>query len=281
MSSLKIISQHKSFGGEQYVYSHHSNITHCEMRFAVYLPPNKNDDTLPCLFWLSGLTCTEQNFITKSGAQRFAAKYKLILIVPDTSPREIDTPKGNWKLGEGAGFYLNAIKNPWQKYFQMEAYITNELYELSLNQFSINRHRIGIFGHSMGGLGALNLAFKNPELYRSVSAFSPICDPLNSSLSIDAYTHYLGESKKDWLDYHPIDLLHRHGWNAPILIDQGSKDEFLENLKPDLLVEACKKNDVEINLRIQKGYDHSYYFIASFIEDHLRFHSDRLLRDVT
>ena len=274
MSTLKIISQNKSFGGMQYIYSHLSKITHSEMRFAVYQPPQKDKGKLPCLFWLSGLTCTEQNFVTKACAQRVAAELGVILIVPDTSPRGVNIlkEKESYDIGEGAGFYLDATEEPWSRHYQMDSYITKELHELVLKKFSIDEKRIGIFGHSMGGLGALNLAFRNPHLYKSVSAFSPISSPFQSTLAVKAYTGYLGADKNKWHEYDPISLVKTHGWKGPILVDQGINDEFLDCLKPTLLIEACAQEQIQLNLRMQEGYDHGYYFIATFIEDHIQFH---------
>lgn len=280
MDTITLVSQNKVFGGIQYVYSHLSQVTHCPMRFAVYLPPQvQTGSKLPCLFWLSGLTCTEQNFIIKSGAQRIAAELGIILIAADTSPRNINIvqEQTSYDFGEGAGFYLNAVTEPWLHYYQMDSYITEELYQLVLKNFSVDQERIGIFGHSMGGLGALNLAFRNPHLYRSVSAFAPIAAPQQSSWGVKAFTGYLGKDKLKWLEYDPISLIATRGWNGPILVDQGTRDEFLmEQLKPELLMDACLKAKIKLNIRMQEGYDHSYFFIATFIEDHIRFHLNEM-----
>lgn len=282
METIQLVSQNQSFGGTQSVYSHASKITGCKMRFAVYLPPEASTQTkLPCLVWLSGLTCTEQNFITKAGAQRIAAELGVILIAPDTSPRNVNLPhdKDNYDFGEGAGFYVDATTIPWSRHYRMYSYITQELHELVLNNFAVDEHRIGIFGHSMGGLGALTLALNNPKLYKSVSAFAPISAPLQSPWAIKAFQGYLGDDKTKWCQYDPISLITTHGWNGTILIDQGSADDFLiQQLNPELVIEACAKAKVGLNLRMHAGYDHSYYFIATFIEDHIRFHLSEQLR---
>lgn len=283
MDTLTLVSQNKLFGGIQYVYNHLSQVTQCPMRFAVYLPPQvQTGCKLPCLFWLSGLTCTEQNFIIKAGAQRVASELGIILIAADTSPRNINIvqEQTSYDFGEGAGFYLNAVTDPWLHHYKMDSYITEELYQLVLKNFSVDQKRIGIFGHSMGGLGALNLAFRNPHLYRSVSAFSPIATPQQSPWGVKAFTGYLGKDKLKWLEYDPISLIATRGWNGSILVDQGTRDEFLiEQLKPELLMDACFKAKIKLNLRIQEGYDHSYYFIATFIEDHIRFHLNEMSVD--
>ena len=279
MSTLEQVTRSKLFGGTQLVYSHWSKETGCKMRFAVYLPPQAEKQKSPCLFWLSGLTCSEQNFITKSGAQRVAAELGVILIVPDTSPRHLSLPEEShsYDFGEGAGFYLDAITAPWSRHYRMYSYLSKELYALVLKEFAIDQNRIGIFGHSMGGLGALNLAIRNPDLYQSVSAFSPICAPLESPWGIKAFTRYLGEQKSLWAQYDPIHLIKMYGWQGPILIDQGTADEFLrDQLKPEQLKEACVNAKINLNLRLQDGYDHSYYFIATFIEEHLRFHLEAM-----
>lgn len=283
MDTIKIIAHNKSFGGTQFVYSHFSTVTECEMRFAVYLPPQSDTQKLPCLFWLSGLTCTEQNFITKAGAQRIAAELGVILIAPDTSPRLARKPKEqeSYDFGEGAGFYVDAVKAPWSRHYRMYSYVTKELYELVLQHFSIDKERIGIFGHSMGGLGALNLALKNPTQYRSVSAFSPICAPLQAPWGIKAFTGYLGEDQTAWHAYDPISLIAEQGWSGSILVDQGTCDEFLTTqLNPELLVDASANAKINLNLRLQEGYDHSYYFIATFIEEHIRFHLTGEIRNI-
>jgi S-formylglutathione hydrolase len=279
VSLLNIVSESKSFGGIQSVYSHYSIANQCDMRFAVFIPSQINNQKLACLFWLSGLTCSEQNFITKACAQKTAAELGLVLITPDTSPRNVSiaTDHTAQDLGEGASFYVDATQAPWSKHYKMYSYLTEELYALVLNHFKVDEQRVGIFGHSMGGLGALNIALTNQTLYRSLSVFAPVCSPLHSPMGVKAFTHYLGENRQAWEDYNPLTLVKKHGWNGVILMDQGTADPFFEErLQPQLFQEACTSAGVNLNLRLQPGYDHGYYFIASFIEDHLRFHFDNL-----
>lgn len=277
---LTIVMQAKCFGGMQRVYSHDAKTTNCLMRFGVYLPPQANDMVVPAVYWLSGLTCTEENFITKAGAQRMAAKLGIAIIVPDTSPRGVSLPgdHDNYDFGVGAGFYIDATCSPWSSHYQMYSYITTELYQLVATQFPIDASRIGILGHSMGGHGAITIAVKNPQLYRSVSAFAPIASPMRSPWGVKALSGYLGDDQTPWLSYDATALIISRGWaHSPILVDQGTKDTFLETqLKPNLLYDACLQAKVPLTLRMQDGYDHSYYFIASFINDHLAFHAKHL-----
>lgn len=277
---MDLIEEHRCFGGRQCVYNHFSSATQSNMRFGLFLPPQAEKRTVPVLYWLSGLTCNEQNFITKAGAQRFAAALGLAIVAPDTSPRNLDLPgdKKNFDFGEGAGFYLDAILLPWSNHYRMETYIQKELPTLLNQLFPLNPNKCGIFGHSMGGHGALTLALKNPNQYRSVSAFAPICAPTQSRWGHKAFKGYLGTNKQLWEAYDACELVRSKGWpHSSILIDQGSKDDFLkEQLQPDLFAAACQQANVSLNLRMQEGYDHSYYFIASFIEDHLRFHARAL-----
>lgn len=246
------------------------------MRFGLFLPPSAAYSRVPVLYWLSGLTCTEENFIIKAGAQRVAAQLGIALITPDTSPRGLGIPgeEESYDLGTGAGFYVDATQAPWSQGYRMYSYITQELRALIEANFSIDPTRVGIFGHSMGGHGALTIAIKNPDYYKSVSAFSPICSPAQCPWGEKAFNAYLGPNLLEWQDYDATALIAARGWKGPaILIDQGTDDQFLKDqLKPELLREACKRADVTLNLRMQEGYDHSYFFIASFIEDHLRFH---------
>lgn len=272
---LNTISQQKCFDGMQTIYSHESQVLGCNMRFAVYTPPGVSTKT-PVLFWLSGLTCTEENFIIKSGAQRVAAELGVTLIAPDTSPRNIDIPgvSASYDFGIGAGFYLNATEEPWSRNFQMYSYITEELFSLVRENCQVDLTRAGIFGHSMGGHGALTIALKNPHKFKSVSAFAPICSPIQSPWGQNAFQKYLGNDHKKWLEYDAVALIEQHGWKGPsILIDQGTADIYIDSqLKPELLREACQQHNVALNLRLQKGYDHSYYFISSFMEDHIKYH---------
>lgn len=277
--TVELVEEHLCFGGLQRVYTHQSKITQCTMRFGLFLPPQATKHKVPVLYWLSGLTCNEQNFINKAGAQRIAAKLGLALIVPDTSPRGIDLVGDNdsYDFGVGAGFYVDANQVPWSTYYKMATYIQKELPEL-LHQFPLDEQACGIFGHSMGGHGALTLALKNPQQYHSVSAFAPICAPSQCSWGQKAFTGYLGTDQVRWKEYDACELIVARGWHhGAILIDQGTNDLFLhEQLKPELFQQACRQAGVELNLRMQSGYDHSYYFIASFIEDHLRFHANQL-----
>ena len=249
------------------------------MNFGIYLPDNISAPA-PALFWLSGLTCTENNFITKAGAQRVASELGMILVAPDTSPRGEgvpDDPDGAYDFGLGAGFYVNAIQPLWQQHYQMRDYVEQELHQLVMESFPVDHKRLGIFGHSMGGHGALTMALRSPDKFRSVSAFSPICSPINSPWGEKALRGYLGEDPSIWRDYDACSLINDGAQVSSILVDQGTDDSFLnEQLKPDLLDLACSTAGIDLTLRMQPGFDHSYYFIASFMEDHLRWHSDRL-----
>lgn len=279
--TIELIEEHRCFSGVQAIYSHQSLVTNCTMRFALFLPPQALKKKVPLIYWLSGLSANEQNFITKAGAQRVAAELGLALIAPDTSPRGVNIvgDKDSYDFGQGAGFYLDALQKPWVHYYQMASYISKELVQLVNQHFPIDDQRIGIMGHSMGGHGALTLALKNPQLYRSVSAFSPICAPMHCSWGQKAFAGYLGENNKEAMkNYDACELVRKLSWpHETILIDQGSNDPYLkEQLKPELFQEACKEAGVDLSLRIQEGYDHSYYFIASFIADHLNLHAAQL-----
>jgi S-formylglutathione hydrolase len=250
------------------------------MRFGLFLPPQAEAGAVPVLYWLSGLTCTEENFIVKAGAQRVAAELGLALVVPDTSPRGLGIPgEGeSYDFGLGAGFYVDAAQAPWSRGYRMYSYVTKELFELAAAKFPVDSRRVGVFGHSMGGHGALTIALKNPQQYTSVSAFAPISSPMRCPWGEKALTGYLGPERAAWRQYDSTALIEERGWRGPpLLIDQGTGDQFLESqLKPALLEEACARAGVALELRRQAGYDHSYFFIASFIEDHLRFHSRNL-----
>jgi len=278
--AFELIEAHRCFDGTQYVYEHPSAITNCTMRFGLFLPPQATQHKVPVLYWLSGLTASEQNFITKAGSQRAASELGLALVVPDTSPRGIELPgdKDDDDFGIGAGFYLDAIKAPWSKHYRMFTYITEELPQLLNQIFPLDEQRTGIFGHSMGGHGALTLALKRPEQYRSLSAFAPICAPAQCPWGQKAFKGYLGEEKETWKNHDACELVLKNRWpHGSILIDQGTQDPFLDTeLNPELFQAACLKANVDLNLRWQKGYDHNYYFIASFIDDHLRFHAAKL-----
>lgn len=281
--TITTISHNKCFGGIQFIYSHQSQATHCTMRFGIFLPPQAQEIKVPVLYWLSGLTCTEENFISKAGAQRAAALLGFALVVPDTSPRGLSVPgeDESYDLGTGAGFYVDATREPWAQGYKMYSYVSQELPALVDKNFPIDSTRVGIFGHSMGGHGAITIALKNPHYFRSVSAFAPISSSMRCPWGEKALNAYLGAGRQSWEEYDAAALILTRGWKGPpILVDQGTLDQFLnQQLKPELLREACHAAGVPVNLRMQPGYDHSYFFIASFIEDHLRFHAANLKED--
>ena len=278
---LETLSQNRSFDGVQGVYRHASRETQCPMRFGVYLPPQARERSVPVLVWLSGLTCTEENFIVKAGAQRVAAELGVALVTPDTSPRGVDIPgdRDSWDFGVGAGFYVDATVAPWAAHYRMHSYVSDELPALVAANFPVDASRAGIFGHSMGGHGALTIALMHPERFRSVSAFAPIASTMRCPWGEKALRNYLGEDRSSWRAYDATALLEDRGWRGPrILVDQGKDDSFLDSqLKPALLAQACEKAGVALELRYREAYDHSYFFIATFIEDHLRFHAANLL----
>jgi S-formylglutathione hydrolase len=278
---LETISEARSFGGVQGVYSHLAEATQCAMRFSVYRPPQAEAGPVPVLYWLSGLTCTEENFTVKAGAQRYAAEHGVMLVAPDTSPRGVDLPGEDdaYDFGSGAGFYVDATEAPWSAHYRMYSYITGELPKLILDNFPGDAARQGVFGHSMGGHGALVCALRNPDLYKSVSAFAPIVAPTRVPWGEKAFSGYLGADRANWRQYDACELI-RDGAAAPdILVDQGKADGFLEEqLKPELLREACEAAGQTLTLRMQDGYDHSYYFIASFVGDHIAHHARTLGR---
>jgi len=274
--TLNTKSEQKSFSGVQGVYSHQSKSTNCEMEFSVYVPEHSNDEKLPVLFYLSGLTCTQDNVTTKSGFQRYASEYRVIIVCPDTSPRgtDFEGEHDSYDFGSGAGFYLNATQQPWSENYRMYDYIVDELPALIAENFPIDTQRMGIFGHSMGGHGALTIGLKNPEKFKTISVFAPIVNPSNCPWGVKAFEGYLGSDKADWQHYDATCLIEQ-GAKSPnkILIDQGSADNFLEEqLKPEVFQVACQKAGQELQLRMQSGFDHSYYFIGSFIGEHIRFH---------
>ena len=278
--TIENLSANKSFGGWQKQYSHHSSTLNCNMRFAIYLPPQSIDgEKVPVLYWLSGLTCTDENFMQKAGAQRIAAELGMAIVAPDTSPRGEDVANDeNYDLGQGAGFYVNATQAPWSRHYHMYDYIIDELPKLVESTFPVSKKR-AIAGHSMGGHGALTIAMKNPERYTSMSAFSPISNPVNCPWGQKAFTTYLGKNKADWLNNDASELMQKAQHLVPARVDQGGADNFLEEqLKPETLVAAAKSSNYPLELYMHDGYDHSYYFIASFIEEHLRFHATHLNR---
>lgn len=277
---MERIEQHASFGGRQEVWQHDSVTLGCAMRLAVYLPPAAlAGQPCPVLYWLSGLTCNEQNFITKAGAQQYAAQHQLIVVAPDTSPRgEAVANDPAYDLGQGAGFYVNATQAPWAPHFRMQDYVADELPTLIESQFPATAAR-GILGHSMGGHGAMVTALRHPGRYRSVSAFSPIVAPSQVPWGQKALTAYLGEDRGRWRDWDAVELIANAPERLPLLVDQGEADEFLASqLRPELLEAACQRAGHPLTLRRQPGYDHSYYFIASFLADHFSHHA-KALRD--
>ena len=271
---MERIAQHRCFDGQQEVWKHRSRALGCEMRLAVYLPPQAAHTPCPVLYWLSGLTCSEQNFITKAGAQRYAAAHGVILVAPDTSPRgDAIADIAEYDLGQGAGFYLNATQAPWAAHFRMFDYVTQELPALVEAHFPANATR-GISGHSMGGHGAILCMLKNPGFYRSVSAFSPIAAPSQVPWGQKAFTAYLGADEALWQAWDSCALLTQAKQPIALLVDQGEGDAFLTTqLKPELLKTACAAGGHALTLRMQDGYDHSYYFVSSFIADHIAHHA--------
>jgi S-formylglutathione hydrolase len=278
---MQQIDQYKCYGGNLSVWEHQSDVLECTMRFSVFLPPQAKHEKCPPLTFLSGLTCTHDNFTTKAGAYAYAVQEGLIIVAPDTSPRGDHIPNDDaYDFGQGAGFYINATQAPWAKHFQMESYIAEELNNLICENFPVLSDRQGITGHSMGGHGALTLGLKHPNLYKSISAFSPIVAPAQVPWGEKAFTGYLGDDRQEWLKHDACALMtaaKNRSEHPEILIDQGLADSFLEEqLKPQLFEEACTKTQQKLLLRLHDGYDHSYYFIQSFIADHIKHHSQIL-----
>jgi S-formylglutathione hydrolase len=274
--TLETVSESRCFGGVQGVYRHEAAETACGMRFSLYRPPQAEAGPVPVLYWLSGLTCTEENFTVKAGAQRYAAEHGLMLVAPDTSPRGVGLPgeDEDYDFGSGAGFYVDATVSPWAAHYRMYGYVTKELPPLILDHFPGDAARQGIFGHSMGGHGALVCALRNPELYKSVSAFAPIVAPTQVPWGRKAFAGYLGPDEAAWRQYDACELIRGGARASEILVDQGTADGFLEEqLRPDLLREACEAAGQPLTLRMQDGYDHSYFFIASFVGDHIAHHA--------
>lgn len=278
---LEVISEHRCFDGVQRFYKHASQEIGLPMRFSVFEPPQAKQGRVPVLFYLAGLTCTEETFMIKAGAQRLAAELGMMLVTPDTSPRGADVPgeDDHWDFGTGAGFYVDATEAPWSDHYRMESYVADELFTIVTTQLSGDAKKVGIFGHSMGGHGALVLALRHPEKYRSVSAFAPIAAPTKCPWGHKAFTGYLGADRSTWEQHDASSLMRQSQCPFPegILVDQGLNDQFLaEQLYPEVLVEACQAVDQPLTLRKHAGYDHGYYFIATFMDDHLRFHAERL-----
>src|ERR1700723_2259114 len=279
MSSIELVSEHGCFGGVQRFYKHASRETRGTMKFSVYLPPQSKTGKVPVLYYLAGLTCTEETFPIKSHAQQAAAQLGLMLVAPDTSPREPRLPgdADSWDFGQGAGFYLDATQAPWSQNYRMYSYVTRELPEIVAAHLPARPGATGIFGHSMGGHVALTLALRNPSLYRSLSAFSPIAAPSQSPWGQKAFSNYLGTDKQAWREYDASELVARRAYPGPILIDQGTADQFLAaELLPEKFAAAAAKSGQQLNLRMQPGYDHGYYFIQTFMADHLRHHAEQL-----
>ena len=281
--TIETLSETSCFGGRIGFYQHTSSSNNCDMRFSVFVPPQAAQGKVPVLTFLSGLTCTEENFMVKSGAQRVAAMLGIMLVSPDTSPRGEgvpDDPDGDYDFGLAAGFYLNATQEPWSANYQMYDYITKELPPVIFDNFPGDPERHGLTGHSMGGHGALTIGLRNPDMFSSLSAFAPICTTLHSPWGQKALAYYLGDDKSTWQDYDACEVARRSGGIKKfdrILVDQGADDPFLaEQLKPELLEAACKESGLPLELHIHDGYDHGYYFISTFIEEHLRFHAQRL-----
>lgn len=279
--TIEILSRVSTFGGQLVRFRHASRTTHCDMRCSVFLPPQAKAAAVPALYWLSGLTCTDENFMAKAGAQRSAAEHGIALVAPDTSPRGDDVPddeNGAWDFGHGAGFYVSATRSPWTRHYHMYEYVTEELPALLKDNFPIDGGRRALSGHSMGGHGALIIALRNPDNYRSVSAFAPICSPMNCPWGEKALGNYLGDDKQTWREYDACALVaDAAGKKFELLVEQGTADDFLETqLKPQLLTAACKKADYPLTLNMRDGYDHSYYFIATFIGEHIAFHARHL-----
>lgn len=280
MSVIETRSQHSCFGGIQGFYQHHSQVIGLPMRFSVYQPPQALQGNVPTLFFLAGLTCTEETFMIKAGAQRLASEYGLMLVTMDTSPRDAGIPgeTDTWDFGAGAGFYLDATQAPWAKHYQMASYITQELRVLILKEFPADANKLGIFGHSMGGHGALTLALQNPGMFQSVSAFAPITAPMHCPWGQKAFSHYLGNSQTSWRKHDATALIEDGARLPALLIDQGLNDQFLaEQLHPERLEMVCEKAGQKLTLRRHKGYDHGYYFISTFMADHLKHHRDQYL----
>jgi len=276
---MRILSEHACFGGIQRFLAHDSRECATGMRFAVYEPPQAMHGRVPVLYYLAGLTCTEETFMIKAGAQRLAAQLGLMLVAPDTSPRGVPLPGDSdaWDFGLGAGFYVDATEAPWSAHYRMYSYVTRELPELIAAEFPADTSCQGIFGHSMGGHGALVCALRNPTRYHSLSAFAPIAAPTQCPWGRKAFSGYLGADETTWMDYDASVLVAQQSFRAPILVDQGTADKFLaEQLNPEIFADACRRSGQAFELRMHAGYDHGYYFIQTFMEDHLRWHARQL-----
>jgi S-formylglutathione hydrolase len=279
MPSLTPLSSHRCFEGEQRFYAHESRECRTEMRFSVFVPPQAAERAVPVLYFLAGLTCSEETFMIKAGAQRVAAKLGVMLVAPDTSPRKVRFPGDDtsWDFGLGAGFYVDATQGPWSQHYRMYSYVTSELPTLVRSIAKVREDRQSIFGHSMGGHGALVCALRNPDQYRSVSAFAPIAAPSQCPWGTKAFSNYLGDDRAKWAESDATALVAQRGYHDTIRIDQGTADKFLdEQLLPDRFAEACRASGTQLDLRYRDGYDHGYYFISTFMAEHLAFHAERL-----
>lgn len=278
--AVETLSSARSFGGEQLRFQHRSEVLGCDMVFSVFLPPQARKQRVPVLYFLSGLTCTDENMVQKAGAQRYAAEHGIALVAPDTSPRGDDVPDdpdGAWDFGVGAGFYINATQAPWSNHYRMYDYVVHELPTIVDTVCEIDSTRASITGHSMGGHGALTIGLREGDRYRSISAFAPICAPTECPWGEKAFSRYLGDDRTHWVEHDACQLLMKAKTQRPILVDQGTADSFLrEQLKPERLLEASTLSGYPITLRMQAGYDHSYFFIASFIGEHIAFHAEHL-----
>jgi S-formylglutathione hydrolase len=278
MTAIREISSSQIFGGQQLRLEHHSAVLDCDMTFGIFLPQQTEIGACPVLYWLSGLTCTDENFVVKAGAQRVASELGLVIVCPDTSPRGTDLPgeHDDWDFGSGAGFYVNATEAPWSAHYNMYDYVTRELPVLVEEKFPVTGKR-SVSGHSMGGHGALMCALKDPQRYQSVSAFAPICHPSETPWGVKAFSHYLGDDRNAWQDWDATQLVCGVEQQLPILIDQGTEDEFLgEELKPGSLEQACICTHHPLEVRMREGHDHGYNFVATFIDEHLRYHAKAL-----
>ncbi len=274
---MQTVSENTCFGGVQGVYSHASTACQCDMTFGLFLPAEARDGPVPLLWYLSGLTCTHENAMTKAGAQAWAADHGIALVFPDTSPRGPGVADDDdYDLGQGAGFYVNATQTPWAPHFNMWDYVTEELPALLTDKFAIDGDRQAITGHSMGGHGALTLAMNLPGRFRSVSAFSPICNPTASDWGRKQLTAYLGDDETTWQRHDATVMMGRTGFDGPVLIDTGSKDQFIDLLRPESMAAAIALRRQPATFRLQPGYDHSYFFVSSFIEEHVAFHAQAL-----
>ena len=277
---METVSENKAFGGLQGVYRHKSTSTNCDMTFGLFLPEEAKDGPVPILWYLSGLTCTHENAMTKAGAQAWCAEQGIAVIFPDTSPRgEGVADDEAYDLGQGAGFYVNATQEPWAPHFQMWDYIAEELPALLAESFAIDLDRQAITGHSMGGHGALTLAMNLPGRFKSVSAFAPICNPTGADWGRKQLSAYLGDDETAWAKHDASLLMREKGFDGPILVDTGTTDQFIDLLRPEALAAAVTEKRQEATLRLQPGYDHSYFFVSSFMEDHVTFHAEALYRD--